>query len=266
MMNLKPKINKIIRKIDSKSPSILTGFGITGVFTTTILAIRATPAAYTLIAEEYLARHEDTLERIKADPNYSYLDEDLTLLEKVKLTLPCYAPTIISGSLTVICIFAANKINLQRNAALFGLYSVTNEALSRYQEKVIETIGKRKEEKIHEEMAQDRLDENPIEENSVYVTGHGDHLFFDTLSGRYFKSDIETVRKIQNDFNEELLTDMYKPVNEFYYMLGLEPIEMGRAAGWDVDMGKLDIRFSAKIASNGEPAIVLDYSIYPKNL
>ena len=59
---------------------------------------------------------------------------------------------------------------------------------------------------------------------------------------------------------------MFVPLNELYDMLGLEGTEMGRNAGWDVQNGKLDIQFSAKIATDGEPCIVLSYPIEPRYL
>lgn len=272
-MNLKPKINKAKRAIMRESPSILTGIGVTGVFSTTILAIKATPAAESLLYEERVDRYEDYMERKKADPDYLDPDFDgdptrwhISPLDCVKLTWQCYIPTVISGAITIACIIGANKINLQRNAALMSLYSVTQEALREYQEKVIEVIGKNKEEKVQEELAQDKLEKNPIEEGNIILTHTGEHLFYDEFSGRYFKSDIETVRRCMNDFNWDLLTDMYKPINEFYDYLGIDPIEGGRRIGWDVESGKIEIKFTAKIATNGEPCIVLGYSTYPKPL
>jgi hypothetical protein len=77
---------------------------------------------------------------------------------------------------------------------------------------------------------------------------------------------METVRQCQNDFNYDMLHEMYKPINEFYEALGLERIETGKDMGWNVDDGYLDIRFTAKIATNNEPCIVMEYSVYPKYL
>jgi hypothetical protein len=59
---------------------------------------------------------------------------------------------------------------------------------------------------------------------------------------------------------------MFLPLNDLYDMLGLEDTDMGRRAGWDVQNGKLELQFSAKIATDGEPCIVLSYSVEPKYL
>lgn len=52
----KPNLSKFIKNakvlVEKKSPEILTGIGVAGFITTTVLAVRATPKALTLIEEE----------------------------------------------------------------------------------------------------------------------------------------------------------------------------------------------------------------------
>jgi hypothetical protein len=242
-------LNEIKEGIVRESPTILTAFGVTGVITTTILAVRATPKALELIeAEAY--RHKIT-------------KDELELKEKVRVIWPVYVPAGISATLTITCILGANSIHAKRNAAIAGLYSVATEALREYQEKVIETIGEKKAQKIKDAIAQDILDANPLGKNEVIIAG-GDALFYDKLSGRYFKSSVEKIRKSQNDFNFELLNDMFKSVNEWYDMIGLPAVDMGSKQGWDVENGQLDIQFSTMLAENQEPCIVLTYSVSPR--
>jgi hypothetical protein len=235
--------------IDANSPAILTGIGVAGVLSTVALAIKGTSSAVFVINEE------ETLNRRK-----------FTQREKLELVWKFYIPTAASSALTIIAIIGSNHISTHRNAALLSLYSIADQALKEYQDKVVETIGQKKEEKIRDEIAKDKLDNNPLDGREVILTGKGNCLFFDTLSGRYFRSDLETVRRIQNDFNELLFNDMFLPLNDLYDMLGLEDTDMGRRAGWDVQNGKLELQFSAKIATDGEPCIVLSYSVEPKYL
>ncbi len=246
------KIKRIIRSvgntIDANSPAILTGLSVAGVLSTVVLAIKGTSSAVLVINEEEITRG------------------GLTQKEKLEVAWKFYIPTAVSSAFTIAAIIGSNHISTRRNAALLSLYSIADQALKEYQDKVVETIGQKKEEKIRDEIAKDKLDNNPLEGREVIITGKGNCLFYDTLSGRYFRSDLETVRRIQNDFNELLFNDMFLPLNDLYDMLGLENTEMGRSAGWDVQNGKLDIQFSAKIATDGEPCIVLSYSIEPKHL
>lgn len=245
-MNIKQLVRTAGESVNKNSPTILTGIGVTGVISTTALAIKGTIAAVDVIrdAEE---RHGALFNK-----------------EKLELVWKLYLPTAASGVLTIAAIVGSNHISSKRNTALMSLYSVADSALKEYQDKVIELFGEKKEAKVRDEIAQDKLDKNPV--HDIIITSKGEHLFFDALSGRYFRSDVETVRRVQNDFNELLFNDMFVPLNEFYDMLGLEGTEMGRNTGWDVQRGKLDIHFSAKIAADGEPCIVLGYSIEPRFL
>jgi hypothetical protein len=86
---------------------------------------------------------------------------------------------------------------------------------------------------------------------------------YDSMSGRYFYSDLETVRRIVNDFNKEILSSGLMTLNEFYDELGLPHVKIGEIIGWGTDFEFLDIEYRTMIADNGEPCIVLDYKVEP---
>lgn len=267
-MNTKSSIRILKRRIDRNSPSIFAGLAIGGVFSTTLFAIRATKPAIELIEMEKKSRAEDFAERYKANPDDPSLNISnlLTPLDYVRLTWKCYIPTIASGIITIVCIISSNKINLERNAALLGLYSISENTLKEYQRKVVEKIGEKKEEKIQDELYQDKLNANPLKGETVILTGKGEYLMYETFSGRYFRSDIEFLKKKVNEFNHTLLTEMYLPINDFFDDIGLEPVDSGRKVGWDVERGLMEIKFTAKITDNGEPCIVIGYKTEPKYL
>jgi len=236
--------------IEKEAPTILTVLGASGVLSTGLLTHKAALNAHFILQEDLVRLY----------------DPDKEFREKVKLVWKCYIPPAISGVLTIFCIFSANSVNKQRSAALASLYSLTQLTLDEYQSKIVETIGKRKEEKVRDDIHQDRLLANPIENNEIIVTGRGTYLFYDSLSGRYFLNNMEVIRKAQNDFNEVLMTEMYKVLNDLYSEIGLDPIEMGRNMGWNIDDGLMDIRFVPMIASTGEPCVCLEYSVQPRFL
>jgi hypothetical protein len=232
--------------LNQNSPTILTGLGVGGFITTVFLAVGATPKAMLTVWSE-----EEHRESKKLDPN-------VPLKDVVALTWRYYVPAVVMGTLTVGFIIGANSINLRRNAAIVSLYSITEATLKEYQAKVVETIGEKKEKAIRSEIAQDTLDKNPLSKKSVIVTGKGETLFYDTYSGRYFKSDIEKVRKVENLFNKELIAGYWSELNTLYHMLGLPSIEGGKKVGWNADK-LLDLYFDAKLAENDEPCIVINY-------
>lgn len=246
---IKQTVKTLGTSLSRESPTILTAISVSGLFTTVFLAVKATPKALALMDDKRL-----------------YEDEDLTNLEIAKIIWQCYAPAILTGAITIGCIISANSINLRRNAALASVYALTESALKEYQQKVVDTLGRNKEEKIRDSIAQDKLLRDPLEDKQVILTGKGETMFYDSLSGRYFKNDMENIRKVQNDFNAALLTENYKPLNDFYNEIGLMDTELGKSLGWDVNYGMLDIRFSAKIATNGVPCIVLEYKVEPRRI
>lgn len=239
------------------SSTILTAVSVAGLFTTAILAVKATPKAIRLLEEE-LEDRESELDDAWADV------EPLTKLEVIKIAWRPYVPAAAICLATIGCIIGANHISLRRNAALASLYGITEAAFKEYRTKVVETIGQNKELKVRDEISADRVKKNPVGTNEIIFTGKGEVLCYDSLSGRYFKSDIEQIRRTVNELNKNLLNDMFLTLNELYYALGLAGTKLGDEMGWDLDKGLLDISFSFSGSEEGEPCLVLNYTVSPR--
>lgn len=242
---------KIIGEIRSTaakhSPSILTGLGIASMITTTFLAVKATPKALRLIDER---------------KNHENIDE-LAPVDVVKTTWKCYIPAVATGTFGVACLIGANSVNAKRNAALATAYKIAETSLSEYREKVIETIGEKKEKTVREAVAKERVDKNPVKPSEVIVVENGNTLCFDPLSGRYFKSDINKIRKAENAVNKRMWSEMSISLNEFYDELGLDHVDFGGMMGWNVD-NPMDLSFSSILDKDNNPCLAIDYLIPPK--
>lgn len=234
--------------IKKHSPEILTGIGIAGMITTTIMAVRATPKALILI--------EERKEEIGA--------EKLEAMDMVRTTWACYIPAAITGTLSVVCLIGASSVNARRNAALATAYTLSESALKDYQGKVIEMFGEKKNEAVKDAMAKDKVEKNPVVTREVIITEKGNTLCYDAISGRYFKSDIEKIKKAECELNRQILDDMYVSLNDFYYEIGLDSVKLGDELGWNVDSGYIDLSFSSQLASDGTPCLVIDYSVAPR--
>lgn len=106
-------IAKSVRTAMKKhSPEILTGIGIAGMITTTVMAVKATPKALILLEEKKEELDTDKLEA-----------KDI-----IKTAWPCYIPAAVVGSISVFCLIGASSTNLRRNAALATAYQ-NNEIL-----------------------------------------------------------------------------------------------------------------------------------------
>jgi hypothetical protein len=259
--------------VTKNSTTILTGAAVTGVATTFILAIRETPKAMGLIDEAIYLQYEesgaieDFFDWVKNDEGtYSWKDRSrfLTKREMIALTWKSYLPALGTGLITVGCIIGANHISSRRNAMLVSLYSLTETAFKEYQEKVVETIGRNKEIAVRDEIAGDHIRANPVSKNDIILTGKGEVLCYDTMSGRYFKSNVDRIKRVENDLNRDLRSEMFMTLNEFYEQLGLDHIALGEGVGWNIDKGYLKIVFSAQVSDTDEPCIVLNYDVVPK--
>lgn len=236
--------------VSKHSPEILTGLGIAGMITTTVLAVKATPKALELI--------QDKKDELELDD-----EEKLPIAETVKTTWKCYIPAAMMGATSVACLIGASSVNVRRNAALTAAYNLSTTALTEYKEKVIETVGEKKERAIRDKVAEEQINKNPVKQSAIVVTGNGNTRCFDMITKRRFVSDIESMRRIVNELNRRMLNgDDYVSLNEFYYEIGLDSCLIGDEIGWNVRDNLIELDFSAQIDDDGVPCIVVDY-VYP---
>ena len=210
-LNLSKVAKNMQHTLGKYSPQILTGIGVAGMITTVVLAVKATPKALELI--------EDRKEELDADK--------LTIVDTVKAAWKPYVPAAVTGVLSTVCIIGGNAVGTRRTAALAAAYKISETALHEYKDAIVETVGEEKAKEVKEKVIQNKLDKNPVVEKQIIVTNKGTFLCYDSLSGRYFQSDIETIRKAQNDINDYLFSEDYASLNMFYDFLGLEHTRLG---------------------------------------
>lgn len=248
----KESVTKLIKGIKNglskHSPEILTGIGIAGMATTVVLAVRATPVAMEIITDIPLEDDQDKP----------------TVKQVVKAAWKPYVPAAVLGVTSAACLIGANSVNTKRNAALATAYQLSRTALSEYKEKVVEVVGEKKEQKIREEIAKDKIEAAPIATKEVFITEKGNTLCYDVMSGRYFKSDRDMINREVNQLNKRLMDEMYISLNEYYYALGLQQTKLGNEMGWNINDGLIEISFTAQVAENGEPCLVVDYYVAPR--
>lgn len=250
--NMAALFKNVKMAVSNHSPEILTGIGIAGMITTTILAVRATPKALELIDD-------------KKNELGMYPTEKLHPIEVVKTTWKCYLPATITGATSVACLIGASSVNSRRNAALATAYNLSASALTEYKTKVIETVGEKKEQLIRDKVAEERISKEPVNQSAIIVSGNGNTRCFDTITKRRFVSDIESINKIVNELNRRMINgEDYISLNEFYYELGLDGSSIGDELGWNVSTGLIELDFSAQLDTDGTPCIVIDYTVAPK--
>lgn len=246
--NISKIINEIQKAVTKHSPEILTGLGIAGMITTTILAVKATPKALDLIN----------------DRKYELETEKLPPTEVVKTAWKCYIPAAVTCATSTACLIGASSVHLKRNAALATAYKLSESAISEYKDAVIDKIGEKKEQTIRDKVAEEKMKKNPVSSSEVFITEKGNTLCYDTISGRYFKSDIDRIKRAENAINKQLLDEMYVSLNDLYDELDLDHTKLGDELGWKIDDGLVELYFSSQLADDGTPCVVMDFTRAPK--
>ena len=182
--------------VTKHTPEILTGIGIAGMITTTFLAVKATPKAMALIEAEKRRQNRELIrEAEEAGDELCRQVGRLKPMDMVKTAWKPYIPAAVTGVASITCLIGASSVNYRRNAALATAYKLSETALTEYKEKVVETIGEKKEKTVREKVAKERLEKNPVTEKTViYNTGNGKTRFYEPLTDRYFESDIEKIK------------------------------------------------------------------------
>ena len=195
--------------LSRNASTILTCVGGVGVVATTVLAVKATPKALTLLKE---AKEEK--------------GEELTKLEVVKVAAPVYIPTALVGASTLACMFGATILNKRQQAALISGYALIDNSYKEYKNKVKELCGEDTDSLVRKEVAKDKYEKTDISVN--------DHmqLFYDEFSGRYFESTTEKVLIAESKLNKSVTNDWGAYLNDFYELLGLPPTDYGDYMGW----------------------------------
>lgn len=251
--------NKIATGAKRNSPIIFVTVGTIGMVSAGVMAVKATPRALELIEEEKERINRDLYEQAEeSGERYEPIDK-LHPKDVVRLTWKCYIPAAVTGVLSIACITGGSAMNLRRSASLATAYSLTENAFREYRNKVVETVGEKKDKVVREAIAKDHLEKNPVENKEVIITDRGDTLCYDVLSGRYFMSNMDQLNKAVNEINRRMINHNYISLNEFYYEIGLSNTTLGNVLGWHIDRGTIELEFSAQLADNGEPCLVVDY-------
>ena len=204
--------------IRKAGPLIATGLACAGVIMTALLAAKKAPEVRKAVEEARLEQ-----------------GGSLKPIEIVKAVAPSAWPVCTAAAGTIACIVGIQAMNQKQQASLVAMYSVAAKSLKKYDSKIKELFGEDAPTKIKTAITQDTADEthapNPI----------GDAcLFYDMISGRYFTSTMLEVRDAEYHFNRQfVLEGGQATLNDLYDLLGLDHIEGGDIAGWDVcDIGE----------------------------
>lgn len=222
-------MEKAVKLARKYAPQILMGASAAGVVTTTVLAVKATVKATKIVEDEKYEKGVD----------------ELPAKEVVALTWKEYIPTAISMTASVTCGILSCTTSMRRNAALATLYSVSEMAREEYIEATKESVGKAKAEEIEYKATQKAALRDKYDATDPEITGCGNVLMKDYVTGRYFRHDPDKVETAAEKFKNYIYTVDYGSFNDWLDYLGLEECGLGNNCGYNAMNKPFEIWFTA---------------------
>lgn len=250
--NFKVNWSNTKRNLSKHSPLIMTGLGVVASVGAVVTAFKVAPKAKSVLEE--------------VNENINPEDKKIKQIwDKTKAVAPLVAPVVLQEAVAIGCIVGSYKVNSKRLVALSTAYTLSETRFDEYRKQVIKNFGERKEQKVHDDIAAEKVKENQEKLSAVQVPD-GKVLCLDSVTERIFYSDMETLRKIENKLNKRLIDEMFISLNDFYYELddaNCKPCLAGDELGWNSDK-LIDFRFSSQLLEDGRPCMVLEYATAPR--
>lgn len=257
---------RIGKLIASHSTEVLGGVAIVSMGGGIFSAIKAAPKY-----EKIKKTKNEEIEEL--DKNEECSDEEYKVKKAsickryLKDAVVTWIPTVTFTAISVISVVAIVKISSKKQAALAAALSLADDRLyqyEKYEEKVKESLGPKKEQKIKDDILREHIQENPPV--NVIDTGNGSVLCLDSCSGRYFRSSPEFIRKVEGTLNKRLANEMWVSLNDLYFELGLPAIGIGEEIGWNLNKdGWIDMNPKSTLTQEDIPVYVLDFHIMPRS-
>lgn len=257
---------RIVKLVTMHSTEVLGGVAIMSIGGGIFSAIKAAPKF-----EKIRETKNEEIEELDQDEecsNDEYKIKKAAIYKRyLKDAAVTWIPTITFTAISVISVVAIVKISAKKQAALAAALSLADDRLhqyEKYEEKVKNALGPKKDQKIKDEVLREQIQDNPPA--NVIETGNGSVLCLDSCSGRYFRSSPEFIRKVEGTLNKRLTNEMWVSLNDLYFELGLPSIGVGDEIGWNLNKdGWIDMNPKSTLTQDDIPVYVLDFHIMPRS-
>ncbi len=238
------------RYVKSHKPEILQGVGIGGMIIGGLAIGYSTVKAVRLVDNKRKELGRD----------------DLTAQEYVETCWKVYVPPFVIETVSAVCLVESLKESNKRNAALMTAYTLSENAMRLYKDKVIETVGEKKEQEIRDKVADEQLKQAQIPSNTVNMVGPGEILCYEPITKQIFITSINKPQRIANELNADMISgEDYMGINDLCIAFGIKPDPNFDDVGWNVikngRRGLISVSFGHMIEDKG--ALVLCYENPP---
>lgn len=238
-------------------PWILCGVGTAGVAEAIILTAKKTPDAMEELNEAKVEWESvpDKEKRNKAD----------YIFKLVRIGAKHYWVVVAVATGAVICFWVANHINFKRFMSALTAAGISTKAKEELEEKIKELDGEKHLQKIKDEIDGDKVKNNPPVTDQIINTGLGMHLCYEPITGRYFYSNIEKIKRAVIICRDYLQKDGYLSLNDWFSELNLDTTELQLC--WTAEsideVNEFNISTSSQLTPDDVPVLVIRYDINP---
>lgn len=263
-------VGRTVLKSKNSSPQLLFVAGLVGFGTTVVLACKAT-----MKVEDILVDHEKRsleIQRTKLTEKQSQSEQrNLSISTAVSLS-KIYAPSVVVGVVSVVCLTKSHKILNERNATLTAAYVGLQRFLEDYRGRVREKVGAEAERDVYYastpvELVRDTPD-GPQKYFGSRPMGASPYscVFDETKTGIFQESyefNTHFVRIQQDLLTNKLRSQGYLFLNDVYKAFGVRSTETGQLCGWFVGDKDSDdyVDISMTPLHDGRGSILLDFNV-----
>lgn len=284
---LKHAFYKAAFQLRKHSPEILTGLGIGGVVTGTVMACVATTKL-----DKTMEPHKKELDDIHTNPNPDEKEHCKELTKAYAKTAwdlaKLYGPAAIVEGCSIACLLGSHKIMRDRNAALAAAYTTVSNAFDSYKKRVADKLGEEAEKELRYDIRTEEVDEEYEDKKGKVKTRkktvktmeekiHSPYSRFYAQGCDGWSKDpganVITLGAKEDFLNKRLQIRGYLFLNEVYEYLGIAPIREGQYLGWyydpkdptlqnHVDFGVYDCHdiLKCNFVNGFEDTILLDFN------
>ena len=293
-LELQQTWNKLKFKTIKNSPTIFMYAGAAGAIVASVMACKATLKLDSVTKEpkEKINKIHETVEDETIEYTQSDARNDLAIvygsmaLDIAKI----YAPSVILGGVSLVCMIQSHNILNRRNAALAAAFTTATESFNRYRKAVVEQYGEEADFNLRHGIRKEKVEVTETDENgktkkkketidvASAIDGYSEYsrFFDDGCDGWCKDPDLNRMflKAQQTHANMKLQAQGYLFLNDVYKALGIPDSKAGQIVGWVynpdrpegdnyVDFGMTDVsKENVRDFVNGyEPTILLDFNV-----
>lgn len=226
------------RAVNSKHSQTITGaLAVGGMILTAVMAYRMRPKVDAIISEQ--KKRIDALDEMDTpEEEKAAVRKEITKETIMKLA-PVAGPTIASATATAGLMVGSVVISNGKINKLASAVSMSEVMYKELFDKTKEVVGEEKANEIQTKLAEDKIkevikSEEDLEALGIIQARGGNQLFYDLMTGRVFRSDVDTIYEACNYLNRKICSgkEPYITYNEFYSELDMSQVGFGDDRGW----------------------------------